>query len=376
MTEGERKPKILLLYCGGTISMVHEGANQTGPLIPPKSPDAFIEQIRPIVSSFVDMNHIVIITNEDSSNVNPDKWKRIASAIAENYNKYDGFVVTHGTDTMGYSSAALSYMLQNLNKPVVFTGSQLPIAQEGTDAKRNLEDAFRVASSNLAEVAICFNKKIWRGNRAVKVRAQGLDAFDTPGFPRLGHLEDGKVIIESHAITARQDCSPLTLKTAMDTNVDFVESTPFIKPEDLIIRSQIGAEVSAILLKWEGVGGDFSKGKDNPLLVAIRYATERAVPVVITHSWAAKHGENYREKITALVDSGAIPALDMTEFPALMKLCWCMGQTESFKGKDRVEEVRKMFATNYRGEVDLNFDPSLLRRTTGDAKSGLARLKV
>jgi len=375
MTSGTGKPKILLLYCGGTIAMVHEQANN-GPLLPPKSPDAFIEQIRPIVGSFAEMDHIVVIANKDSSNITSDDWKRISSAIAENYDKYDGFVITHGTDTMGYSAAAISYMLQNLNKPVVFTGSQIPLNQEGTDAKRNLEDAFRVASSNLAEVVICFNRNIWRGNRAIKKDAQALDAFDTPGFPPLGHVKDGKVVIESHAITARPDRSPMTLKTAMDTNVDFVESTPFIEPEDLIIRSQIGAEVSAILLKWEGVGGDFSKGKDNPLLGAIRYATAHGVPVVVTHSWAARFGENYREKITALVDSGAIPALDMRAYPALAKLEWCMGQAQSLKGKDRIEEVRKMFATNFRGEVDPNFDPSLLLRKTRDAKSGPPKLKV
>lgn len=359
MAEEKHKPKILLLYCGGTLTMVGP------PLKVPEAPEPFVAEVRAMVSDLADIEW-AFITNIDSSNMRPKDYADIVRTIYYNYAKYDGFVITHGTDTMTYTASALSYMLENLNKPVVLTGSQKPLSSEDSDAKRNLVDAFTVAStSDLAEVVICFNRNIWRGNRAMKVDAQGFDAFNTPDFPRLGYIDTskhGKVVLESHAVTASPDRGSLTLRTGISPNVAFVRFNPLNPRAEERIRSYADAKVSGILFAWEGEGGNFTKGKDNPLLGAIKYATERGVPVVVTHSWAAKFGENYRERIAALVDAGAIPALDMEAYPALAKLMWCAGQAEGLEGMDKVKKIGEMFATDYRGEVNPNFDPVLVRR--------------
>lgn len=182
---------ILLIYTGGTIGMIHDP--QTGSLIP------------------IDFNHITYHVPEldkfgfnlesvsfnpvkDSSNIDPEVWIKMAETIEENYEKYDGFVVLHGTDTMAYSASALSFMLENLSKPVIFTGSQLPIGLLRTDGRENLLTAIEIASAKenglplVPEVCIFFDNELTRGNRTTKFSAEHFDAFNSPNYPPLAEV--------------------------------------------------------------------------------------------------------------------------------------------------------------------------------------------
>jgi L-asparaginase len=184
----QSKPNILLIYTGGTIGMMKDF--KTGAL------KAFnfkklLEKIPEIKQLDCDIETFSFEKPIDSSNMNPEKWVQIASVIEDNYTKFDGFVVLHGSDTMSYSASALSFMLENLNKPVVFTGSQLPIGDLRTDAKENLITAIQIASLQekgkpvVHEVCLYFEYKLYRGNRTTKINAEHFNAFTSPNYAPL-----------------------------------------------------------------------------------------------------------------------------------------------------------------------------------------------
>ena len=182
------KPKILLIYTGGTIGMVKDF--ETGAL---KAFD-FNELLSRIPELHLLDCQIETISFDvpiDSSNMNISNWQKMAKIIEENYSKFDGFVVLHGSDTMSYSASALSFMLEDLCKPVIFTGSQLPIGDLRTDAKENLITAIQVASLQenkkpaIQEVCLYFEYKLYRGNRTTKISAEHFNAFTSPNFPEL-----------------------------------------------------------------------------------------------------------------------------------------------------------------------------------------------
>ena len=182
------KSNILLIYTGGTIGMMKDF--ETGAL------KAFnfsklLQKIPELKQLDCDIETVSFEKPIDSSNMNPEKWVEIAVIIEDNYANFDGFVVLHGSDTMSYSAAALSFMLENLTKPVVFTGSQLPIGDLRTDAKENLITAIQIASSReknkpvIQEVCLYFEYKLYRGNRTTKISAEHFNAFASPNFPSL-----------------------------------------------------------------------------------------------------------------------------------------------------------------------------------------------
>ena len=196
------KPNILLIYTGGTIGMMKDF--ETGALkafnfnkLLQKIPE--IKQLDCVIETLSFENPI------DSSNMNPEKWVKIASIIEEKYNFFDGFVVLHGSDTMSYSASALSFMLENLGKPVIFTGSQLPIGDLRTDAKENLITAIQIASLRekdkpvITEVCLYFEYKLYRGNRTTKINAEHFKAFSSPNFPSIAesgvHLNVNKLAV-------------------------------------------------------------------------------------------------------------------------------------------------------------------------------------
>ena len=182
------KPRILLVYTGGTIGMVKD--SESGVL----KAFNFDELLHNIPELKLLDCHIETFSFKDpidSSNMNPEKWVAIAEAIEENYDAFDGFVVLHGSDTMSYSASALSFMLENLAKPVIFTGSQLPIGDLRTDAKENLITAIQIASlqnkskPTVSEVGLYFEYKLYRGNRTTKISAEHFNAFASPNYPEL-----------------------------------------------------------------------------------------------------------------------------------------------------------------------------------------------
>ena len=231
------KPKILIIYTGGTIGMGKDP--MTGVLEP------------------LDFNHLVSSMPEfkliqaeidvrkfdppiDSSDMDPMRWAEIVSMISNNYNDYDGFVILHGTDTMAYTSSALSFMLENLTKPVILTGSQLPIGELRTDGKENLMTAIEIASSKNAEgrpmvpeVCIFFNGKLIRGNRAIKINAEGFHAFESFNYP---HLCDVGINFQyhDHHILTPDYRKPMVPHLKLDPNVIVFSLFPGI--QDNIVR--------------------------------------------------------------------------------------------------------------------------------------------
>jgi len=191
MTMGKKETSILIIYTGGTIGMVHDP--KTGSLVPIDF--KHITDHVPVLSSFgVDLQSVTFDPVQDSSNIDPDMWIKMAETIEVNYDKFDGFVVLHGTDTMAYSASALSYMLGNLSKPVVFTGSQLPIGLPRTDGRENLITSIEIAAAQengspyVPEVCIYFDNELTRGNRTTKLSAEHFDAFNSPNYPPLAKV--------------------------------------------------------------------------------------------------------------------------------------------------------------------------------------------
>ncbi|HRA72761.1 MAG TPA: asparaginase, partial [Flavobacterium sp.] len=180
------KAKILLIYTGGTIGMMKDfetGALKTFNF------SKLLQKIPELKQLDCDIETVSFKNPIDSSTINPEKWAEIATIIEDNYDDFDGFVVLHGSDTMSYSASALSFMLENLSKPVIFTGSQLPIGDLRTDAKENLITAIQIASlkeenkSVISEVCLYFEYKLYRGNRTTKINAENFNAFISPNYP-------------------------------------------------------------------------------------------------------------------------------------------------------------------------------------------------
>jgi L-asparaginase len=201
-TNKKKEISILIIYTGGTIGMVHDPV--TGSLIPIDF--RHISDHVPELRKFgYDLQSISFNPVKDSSNIDPAVWIKLAEIIEENYNKFDGFVVLHGTDTMAYTASALSFMLENLSKPVILTGSQLPIGLLRTDGRENLITAIEIAAATengtplVPEVCIYFDNELTRGNRTTKLSAEHFDAFNSPNYPPLAevglHLKYNKGMI-------------------------------------------------------------------------------------------------------------------------------------------------------------------------------------
>ena len=175
--------KILLIYTGGTIGMVKDKKKNT---LIPFNFDELLKAIPELKSDELDLDNISTKNPIDSSNMNPDNWVEIANMIKDKYNFYDGIVVLHGTDTMAYTASALSFMLENLNKAIILTGSQIPIGARRTDAKENLITAVEIAAGGkVNEVCIYFEDQLYKGNRTVKVNTEHFEAFESPNYPIL-----------------------------------------------------------------------------------------------------------------------------------------------------------------------------------------------
>mgnify|MGYP000682799412 FL=1 len=229
------KPKILLIYTGGTIGMVKDF--ETGAL---KAFD-FNELLSRIPELHLLDCQIETISFDipiDSSNMNISNWQKMAKIIEENYSKFDGFVVLHGSDTMSYSASALSFMLEDLAKPVIFTGSQLPIGDLRTDAKENLITAIQVASLQenkkpvIQEVCLYFEYKLYRGNRTTKISAEHFNAFTSPNFPELA--ESGVHLKVNYDVILKLKANKkLKVHTDFDDNVAILKIFPGINQKVL-----------------------------------------------------------------------------------------------------------------------------------------------
>lgn len=224
--------KILLIATGGTIASSESGGGLT-PSIDVKRLLAYI----PDIKSVCQLDGISVM-NVDSTNMNPSLMAAIAQAVADNYESYDGFVVAHGTDTMAYSAAAMTYMLKNLAKPVVFTGSQIPIEALYTDAKKNLSDAIRFACEGINGVYVTFDGMVINGAHAMKIKTRSSDAFETVNFPVIAEIKLGRITynqVLDYSGHLQQLSRPVSGEFAIDTrlcpDILILKIFPGIRPD-------------------------------------------------------------------------------------------------------------------------------------------------
>ena len=337
------KSAILLIYTGGTIGM-KESAHGLVPF----DFSQILSEVPELQKFTFKIDSYTFDPLIDSSDVEPGMWKELAVLIKEKYDAYDGFVVLHGTDTMAYSASALSFMLDGLAKPVIFTGSQLPVGSLRTDGKENLVSAIEVASAKDArgramvpEVAIYFNSQLIRGNRATKVNATAFDAFRSPNCPPLAEagirIRYNKALIRYPSTEA-----PLTIHTNLDTRVAILKVHPGIT-EQVARNVLLGSGIRAVIIETYGSGNAISK----PWFTDIIRQSSASGKILlnITQCLAGDVNMNLYATGKALKEAGVVSGSDITTEGGLAKLFFLMGEYADN------EKVKRLLEKNLKGEI-------------------------
>ncbi|WP_028549266.1 asparaginase [Paenibacillus sp. UNC451MF] len=327
--------KLLLLATGGTITAI-QGDEGLAPGMNAEELVSFLQA--------KDQNYQIVsklLMNIDSTNMQPESWVEIAKAVYDNYSEYDGFVITHGTDTMAYTSAALSYMLQNLSKPVVITGSQIPINYKKTDAKKNVMDAIRFACEDTGGVFLVFDGRVIRGTRAVKIRTKSYDAFESINHPYVAYINDTGIKYVSSK-PGKSTKKP-KLDASLCPDVFLLKLLPGTKPE---LFSQLKPLYKGVIIESFGNGGIPFQGRD--LLPEVRELIASGIAVVIS-TQCLEEGEdlNLYEVGRKVAQDRIILSGDMNTEAIVPKLMWALGKTED------LDEVKKIM------EKPINQDTTL-----------------
>ncbi|MBN1261706.1 MAG: asparaginase [Anaerolineae bacterium] len=279
----------------------------------------------------------------DSSNMTPADWLKIAQDIAHHYDDYDGFIVLHGTDTMAYTAAALSFVLQGLRKPVILTGSQIPLCEVRNDARENLITVMLLAASYpIPEVCLYFGSTLLRGNRATKVDAMGFNAFASPNYPPLGAVGIDISINWDDIQPAPTMPDTLEVKTIAPAPIGALRLFPGMPAG--IVRNMLQAPLKALVLEAYGVGNGPTRDRD--FVDALREASDRGI-IIIDCSQCLRGSVNLHGYATglALAKAGVISGFDMTAEAALAKLFYLYSQTYS------VDTIKRLLQSNLRGEL-------------------------
>ena len=343
--EKSHQTSVLLIYTGGTIGMKEDPKDGT---LKPFDFSGILEEVPELRKFALKIDSFTFNPLIDSSDVEPSLWQSLARLIRDRYDDYDGFVILHGTDTMAYSASALSFMLGNLGKSVIFTGSQLPIGRPRTDGKENLISAVEIATAKdshghpmVPEVCICFNAQLFRGNRSVKINATGFDAFLSPNYPPLATAGISIKYNTSFIHYGYDRHKPLAIHTDLDTRVSVLKLHPGIT-EQAVRDILLGDGSRAVILETYGSGN----APCRPWFLSIvREAAARKVLLNVTQCQSGDVDMDIYATGRALKDAGVICGHDITTESALAKLFYLMGEhTDN-------AQVKALLEKNLKGEI-------------------------
>lgn len=341
-----QKSALLLIYTGGTIGMKQDMKDLT---LKPFDFSQILDEVPEIRKFAFKIDTYSFEPPIDSSDVEPSLWQDLARLIKDKYEDYDGFIILHGTDTMSYSASALSFMLDGLTKPVIFTGSQLPIGVPRTDGKENLISAVEIASAKdeeghpaVPEVCVCFDSLLMRGNRSTKVNSEVFRAFQSPNFPPLAEAGINIRYNNEYIRKPNDWYQSLTINTELDTRVSILKIHPGITPE--VVRNILcGKDTRAFIMETYGSGN--APTRDWFLDIVKESSAMNKIIVNVTQCLAGTVNMNIYANGKALERAGVIDGYDSTTESALAKLFYLMG-----KSRDN-EWVKAMMSRNLKGEI-------------------------
>ena len=341
-----KKSKVLLIYTGGTIGMMED--TKTGQL-KPFDFKYLTDQIPELNKFDIQLSSVSFDKPIDSSDMQPDIWVELATIIEKEYTKHDGFVVLHGSDTMSFTASALSFMLENLNKPVILTGSQLPIGTTRTDGKENLITAIEIAAAKekdgkpiVSEVCIYFEYQLYRGNRTHKFNAEQFQAFQSANYPILA--EAGVHIKYNKTALKKASTKKLKVHTQLDPNITILKLFPGITKQ--VIEATINVKkLKAIILETFGAGNTSTQ----PWFIdALKQAIKKGIIILNVTQCNAGTVEQGKYTTSATFEKiGVIGGADITTEAAVTKLMFALGTTSNKK------EIEKLLKSDLRGEISL-----------------------
>jgi L-asparaginase len=338
-----KKSSVLLIYTGGTIGMMHDA--RSGEL-KPFDFKSLTSQIPELNKFDIQLSSIAFEKPIDSSNMNPDVWVDLVEIIEKNYKLFDGFVILHGSDTMSFTASALSFMLENLNKPVVLTGSQLPIGIIRTDGKENLITAIEIAAAKekgksiVTEVCVYFEYKLYRGNRTFKYNSQHFDAFKSPNYPVLA--EAGVDIKYNYQALLKPKNKSLIVHKKLYNDIVVLKLFPGINKK--ITAALIHAPgVKAIILETFGAG---NASTESWLTEELEKAIQRGTIILnITQCHEGRVIQGMYETSSQLKKIGVVSGADLTFESAVTKLMFLLGQQLTLK------KIKQLISADLRGEL-------------------------
>ncbi|MCA0429133.1 MAG: asparaginase [Bacteroidetes bacterium] len=341
----QQKSKVLIIYTGGTIGMIQDPHSHS---LKPFDFNALTAQIPELKKFDIELSSISFKKPIDSSNMHPTVWVEIANTIKTNYNKVDGFVVLHGSDTMSFTASSLSFMLQGLNKPIILTGSQLPIGIIRTDGKENIITAIEIAGAKhkgqpiVKEVCIYFEYKLYRGNRTIKYNSQHFDAFKSPNYPVLA--EAGiEINYNKHALLKPKN-KKLNVYTELNNDIAVLKLFPGISKK--ITQSILQTKgIRAVVMETFGAGNATTQ---DWFIDELKQTIKKGIVVLnVTQCQEGEVMQGKYETSAQLKKIGVIGGYDLTFEAAVTKLMFLLGQSKSTK------EVIKQLQKNISGELTM-----------------------
>ena len=341
--------KVLLISTGGTITMVRDASSDA---LVPADMDTFKAFMPELFAGDIHVEIQAFSPLIDSSDIGPDSWRQMAQMVYEHYDEFDGFVILHGTDTMSYSASALSFMLENLGKPVVFTGSQLPVGVLRSDAKENLLTAIEIAAAKdeednaiVPEVSIYFEDQLFRANRTTKRNAEHFSAFNSYNYPPLAKA-GVHITYQPHLVHYNDPNQPLKLHKQFDTNVAVLKLFPGIQP--FVVRAILHTRgLKGVVLETFGAG---NAPTDKWLYNELKAAVNKGIIIVNKTQCNTGSVEMGLYAVSLnLMKAGVLSGYDITTEALLTKMMLLLGELP-----EELDQVREMLGKDLCGEVTID----------------------